>query len=521
VIIFLPRKTIDNPKGCVIIVPNLAEDAATATATATAAVAATVAVEAARVVLDGFRQAFYDCLTARADALFDLCDAVLCTSGPVVSLAELSMTGLGVGVRGRGHGALYDGLASGRIEVARLRMALARLELPRGPGGWLMIAVDVTAWPRPDAACSPDRVHCHQNCRCQGKRGKSVPGWPYSVAAALGTGRTSWTAPLDVVRLGAADDPTEVTATQIRGLTERLIEAGQHQPGDPPILFVLDSGYDLPRLQHLLADLPVRLLGRIRSDRVLYHRAEPRPPGRAGPQPRHGTVFKCATPATWHPARHETTSSHDRYGQVHTRVWHRLHPKLAARYNWADHDIHTHGDLPIIEASIIQVTVDRLPGNRTPKPLWLWASDPDLTATDLDLAWRSYLRRFDLEHTFRFFKQTLGLTRPRVRTSTQADRWAWLLIAGYTQLRLARTLTTDYRNPWEKPLTTDRATPGRVRRGFRHLRRITHNPARTPKPSRPGPGRPPGSTTGPAPRHPVTKKPNKRDTPRRGGTKPA
>lgn len=57
--------------------------------------------------LGRFRQEFYDCLTARADALFDLADAVLCADGPVRSLVELSL----VGEHHRGHGALYDALA--------------------------------------------------------------------------------------------------------------------------------------------------------------------------------------------------------------------------------------------------------------------------------------------------------------------------------------------------------------------------------------------------------------------------
>jgi hypothetical protein len=33
-----------------------------------------------------------------------------------------------------------------------------------------------------------------------------------------------------------------------------------------------------------------------------------------------------------------------------------------------------------------------------------------------------FLRRFDLEHTFRFVKQTLGWTKPRIRTPAAADR---------------------------------------------------------------------------------------------------
>jgi hypothetical protein len=31
--------------------------------------------------------------------------------------------------------------------------------------------------------------------------------------------------------------------------------------------------------------------------------------------------------------------------------------------------------------------------------------------------------RFDIEHTFRLFKQTLGWTCPTVRTPQAADRW--------------------------------------------------------------------------------------------------
>lgn len=35
--------------------------------------------------------------------------------------------------------------------------------------------------------------------------------------------------------------------------------------GDPPVLIVTDSGYDLVGLAWLVRDLPVQLLGRVRS----------------------------------------------------------------------------------------------------------------------------------------------------------------------------------------------------------------------------------------------------------------
>lgn len=453
-----------------------------------------------------FRRSLYGCLDARADALFELCDAVLCAEGPVISLPELSLTG----IHRRGHGALYDGLAHGRIAVERLRMVLAGTRLPRAQNGQLMIGIDVTPWPRPDAECSPGRLHCHRPCRCDGVR-QTIPGWPYSVAAALGPGRGSWTAPLDIRRIGPTDDITELTATQIRELVGRLGQAGQHTAADPPVVIVLDSGYDLPRLSWLLADLPVQLLGRVRADRVFYRPAGRRRGSHPGRQPRHGTEFRLAQPASWGQAHQQSTSTHPRFGQATARAWPGLHPKLERRSGWAGHT----GALPIVTATLIQLRVDHLPGDRHPKPLWLWSSHPIPDQHELDWLWHLYLRRFDLEHTFRFFKQTLGFTRPRLRTGEQADRWAWLILAAYTQLRLARSLTKDLRRPWEPALHPHQLTPGRVRRGFHRIRRAAGNPARAPKASRPGPGRPKGRTSAPAQRYPVGKKHHNNHTPPR------
>lgn len=82
----------------------------------------------------------------------------------------------------------------------------------------------------------------------------------------LEPGDTSWTAILDAVRLGPADDAAAITAAQIRGVVERLVAAGQWQAGDPDIVIVSDAGYDVTRLAWVLRDLPVELVGRVRSD---------------------------------------------------------------------------------------------------------------------------------------------------------------------------------------------------------------------------------------------------------------
>ncbi|MBS2967210.1 hypothetical protein KGA66_29565, partial [Actinocrinis puniceicyclus] len=71
-------------------------------------------------------------------------------------------------------------------------------------------------------------------------------------------------------------------------------------------------------------------------------------------------------------------------------------------------------DLPILEGSVIRVTVERLAHQGAPKPLWLWHRAPPGTRVDVDLLWKAYLRRFDQEHLHRFAKVHLGLARARV-----------------------------------------------------------------------------------------------------------
>ena len=142
--------------------------------------------ERARRVLAGFRGELYRCLTARADELFEITDAVLCADGPVRVLAGLS---LAPGHR-RGHGAVYDALNAGRADIARLRWAVGCLPLPAWPDGRIRLAADVCNWLRPEARTSPERLFCHVHGR--GKNaGQMIPGWPYSFVAALGPGATS------------------------------------------------------------------------------------------------------------------------------------------------------------------------------------------------------------------------------------------------------------------------------------------------------------------------------------------
>ena len=449
----------------------------------------------ARIRLAGFRRDLYWCAGKRADALFEACDAVLCKQDRVHMLAELSLEP----ECRRGHGAVYDALNCGQIRIGRLRRALAGLPLPAWPDGRIRLAVDVSNWLRPDAETSPERLFCH--CYARGKgNAQMIPGWPYSFVAALEPGRTSWTLPLDAVRLGPADDAGGVTAVQVREVAERLIEAGHWRPGDPDILVVFDSGYDLTRLAWLLRDLPVEVAGLLRSNRVMYFPAPPRPArpaGTGGRRPRHGAVLKLADERTWPAPAVATVTQTARYGTATAMAWGRLHQRLESRCGWEDHD----GELPVIEGTLIHLRVDHLPGHRDAEPLWLWSSRAGTSPAEVDRTWQAFLRRFDIEHTFRFLKQVLGWTAPKLRDPAAADRWTRLILACYAQLYLARHLAADLRLPWQQPCPPGRLTPARVRRAYRSIRQTLPHLAGPPKPGKPGPGRPPGSKN----RHPATR----------------
>ena len=451
----------------------------------------------ARGLLAGFRGELYGCLTARADEQFELADAVLCGDGPVRVLAGLSL----VPGHRRGHGAVYDALNAGRADIGRLRWAVGVVPLPAWPDGRIRLAADVSGWLRPDARTSPERMFCHVHGRGS-NAGQMIPGWPYSFVAALGPGATSWTAPLDAVRLGPHDDATEMTAAQLREVAGRLEQAGHWHPGDPDIVVVLDAGYDVIRLAWLLADLPLVLCARLRCTRVFYRVPAPKPPGMGGHPREHGDPLRFTDPQTWGgPAAAASVPAP--CGTVQVTAWDRVHAKLDRDSAWHDHP----GKLPVIEGTLIQLRLARLPGRRTPGLLWLWAPVTGAGPAEITALWQAYLRRFDLEHTFRFFKQVLGWTTPRLRDPAAADRWTWLLIAAYTQLRLAAALTADLRLPWQRPQPPGTMTPARVRRGFRAVRATLSTPAAPPKPGKPGPGRPKGSPNRhKAPRHDVGKR---------------
>ena len=435
-----------------------------------------------------FRAGVYARFGARRDALFELLDAATVT-GLVPSLPHLSLTP----VHRRRWGSLYDALAAGTIDEPGLRELVGRSPLDDGQP---IDALDTSAWPRDDAETSPARGYYYSSSRHSAGQ-PIVAGWSYAWLAQLSFTHDSWTAPLDVRRVAPADDAHAVAAAQIRALLRRL------PPASPGPLCVFDAGYDPEALARALGDLDgerVAVLVRLRSGRCFY--ADPDRQPRTGRPRRHGRKFACDAPATWWAPTAEHREVHAQYGRVRVRAWAGVHAKTQ---NHPDRG--SRRTKPTVRGTLVLVEVERLPRQaRIPKQLWLWWRGPG--APDLATVWRAYVHRFDLEHTYRFCKQVLNWTTPRVRHPEQADRWTWLVLLAYTQLRLARRAIEDRRLPWERPQRPGRRalTPARVRQAFPQLLVALDTPADAPKPCGRSPGRPLGRRSGPAPRCPAIKK---------------
>jgi hypothetical protein len=238
--------------------------------------------------LCAFRRSFYECLHRRADALFELADAILTADGATPSPAHLSLQAS----HRRGWGSLYAALDRGRIDEEALRKLLARHPLAGASPSTPVYAVDVSVWDRCDAETSPERGYYYHPSRHSAGQ-PIVAGWAYQFVAKLNFVRESWSAPVDVRRLRPAQDANVVAAEQIGALLGRLEE------GVIP-LFVFDAGYDPVKLQRSLEESPCQILIRLRAGRRFY--GDPDlcdPPEHIGRPRRHRPKMKCSDPSTW------------------------------------------------------------------------------------------------------------------------------------------------------------------------------------------------------------------------------
>jgi hypothetical protein len=435
-----------------------------------------------------FRQYIYtDCFLRARDALFELCDAAIVTRA-INSFAELSLCRL----FRRRWPSLYESLNDGVIDAeASLSCVLAEMvhhqpsSLSSSPSSPIVLAIDHTSYPREQSYTLAERGYWHHPTAVPGNRPITI-GYGFSTIAWIPDTQQidSWCLPLLHERIVPESAPLATAAEQLQRVLTRL------GPEAERVVLLGDSEYGSAPFLAATAGRPCTILCRLRPNRVLY---QP-PPDYSGFGRRriHGAKFHLKQSETWTPPVEQQQLTDPKLGVIRLRRWSALHFQATASQPM---------DVLLVE----QLTVDGKPK----QTMWLLsiasASQPVPAMTEL---WRLYLRRYCIDHWYRFAKQRLHANEPKLSSPERIDRWNALLVLASWQLYLGRDLVEDSPLPWQKPQL--KPTPERVANSFATLLAGIATPAIPPKPRGKSPGWPQGRKRHRREQHTIVRKTTRR-----------
>lgn len=412
--------------------------------------------------LQQFRQTIYGCLGTAKDATFELMDAVL-TSPNIPSFVSLSQNP----IFRRQWSSIYAALHDSQIYRAKLsRHLVNQVSVESQP----LLAGDSSLWLRPEAKTLKDRGFHHHS-----SQGIGV-GHSYSTLAWIPEEIGSWVLPLRHERITSFETALTKASFQLKQVCRQL----KVRP-----LAVYDRHYGNGLFLKQTTEIEADLLIRLASNRCVYGRPEAYS-GRGAPR-KHGHKFKLNDPQT-HPEPQLSVAVEDsKLGLVKVSLWSQLHFRNCSTR----------------EMELIRVEVIEPKGQRRKfKPLWLVSTGQ--TRLILSQLWRKYLRRFSLEHWYRFAKQRLFWTKPKLSSNQACEIWGDLITIMSWQLWLARSECIDNPLPWQS--TQKVLSPGRVAQAFPTIIAVIGTMANSPKTRGKSPGRKKGQFPPPRPRYPTVKK---------------
>jgi len=424
-------------------------------------------------LIQQFRNAVYQSLLKRPDAVLDLIDA-LTVAGHVESPVALSEQA----PFRRKFSMVYDILSHAVIDLDALLHSLLTYQPADSEtiAGYEVYALDATKDERPEAETLPERVSLKSQ-----KDEPLVYGHKYSWLVRLVRRGTSWVAPADMIRIDPELSDSQVGSQQVKELAER-------NPNSKVVVEDSLYGNHIFLAVFLLIQNTFALV-RMRMTNVLYERPAPREAGKKGAPKKHGNRFKLSSPSR--AADGEETFL---FGSQTVRIqaWKGLHLKK----------------LPELLVMLLRVEFRKPDGKpRYKQPMWLLWTGP--TNVPLQELCRMYLWRFAIEHLFRFLKQNLGLNTSRSNDLVATEQWMWMCALAYWQLLLMRNLVADACPAWYPRFRNGKQhelTPGQVQRAaFRYLSQLG-TPAKAPKLAGKGYGRSKGYRPAPRERYPVVKK---------------
>lgn len=388
--------------------------------------------------LTDFRQQVYALFENQHDVLFEILDAIVQTPA-ARSYAELSMAS----ALTRQWPSIYSALADGTVDTQGLR-ELCLGQLPREKSR-LHFALDVTAVRRMHSPTLNERVFCHGAQREVSGKGIII-GLPYSILAYVEKPGTSWAPAVHTERVKPDETAVEVALRQASWVAEQL-------PAEKTSQIALDGGYGNLKFFSGMRGVRTFATARMRNDRVLHHLPPAPPKGKKkkrGRSRKYGPEFRFADPSTW-PTPDETLEFEDpKFGRVRLELWSALRFRVKKQ---------------VVDIAVVRSQI-RLEKDQPPAPHWYGVHHGTDEETTLARIFECITHRWPIEPANRFRKERLYAELPKMRQAEASDLWLQLLQIVEWELYLWRPAASDSHLPWQKPLSTEQLTPGRVIRSL-------------------------------------------------------
>jgi len=414
----------------------------------------------------------------RSGALSALTLALLAHTGKPCCVSHLSLQTAGKYT----HSGLLAGLEKGSIDTDVLLRKL--YPLAAGQAGFKNVVIaDCTSWLRPEGHCVDQRgmVRDAKSAR----RGLHADaGWEFSL---IGAETAKGVFPLLCERIEPGADKHAFVINQLERVSSQA---------SGTLLSLHDAGYSAANLAYLagVRELDVTFLVRLAKNQVFYKGTPADPEVTRGRPRRHHERLEFKNPQL-EPDLHLEYEDL-KLGQVSLRGWCGMHQKLRKQSS----GMAEVGKYPIESGTVVQVQAAKWQG----RSMWLfYTGDVTVPGFSLGQLVALYTQRFDIEHGFRFAKQTLGWTCYNAGSAAAADTWTGVVIMAWALTCLCRHLASAFKLPWEKPLEGHSLTLGRIKRAILgHVRKLLALVVVPKIKTRPV-GRTKGQCWGPKTRHPV------------------
>ncbi len=166
-----------------------------------------------------FRHKLYACFVKAGDVLMNTVDALL-SHTDAQSLVELSLSP----AFERRWSSLYDAFDNANIDREALRKLFMNSLPKTALGQRRVFGVDASSIPRPLSKTARDRTYVHASNLPEGTK-PVTPGWQFSTIALLPEKPSSWTAPVDSLRIPSDKTQGEVAHQQLKALAPLLNES--------------------------------------------------------------------------------------------------------------------------------------------------------------------------------------------------------------------------------------------------------------------------------------------------------